>query len=470
MNNIIRFVKTSGIYFLGNILTKMISFLLIPLYSNKILAEDFGYYDLSISIINLVIPLVFFQVWDGVFRFIFDYKEKSDKEKIISNGIVITFIGFLMFTILFVICRSIFNFKFAFLIYLNGVLTAVQFYYSIIARGYMRNTLFVVSGVVNSTVNIIMNILLISVFDLGVKSLYIATIFGIIVQMIIIELSLKPLKEFKLKYYSKEIVIDIIKFSLPIGISTISYWLLSGLTRIVISRYLGMESNGIYAMTNRFCSVIVLATSVIQFSWNELSYILASEGNKDNILQQGINYILKTILLMGAVLLIIMNMFYPSFVAKEYIDGITILPIVLLGTIANSFAGLIGTLFMANKKSNVLFISTIIAAVINVLGLLILVPFLGLIGATLALTIAFIVNSFVRVYILNRDSSITIEIGESVKLVIIVMFSCVVAYLGNIFIQLISLIAIIFYSVWYFRGVIIMIIKKIYALFNRGEV
>ncbi|MGR5981039.1 hypothetical protein ACT7DJ_36480 [Bacillus cereus] len=93
MNYLKQFIKTSGVFFIGNTLTKLIGIFLLPLYTSKINPESFGYYDLTISLINLVIPILFFQVWDGIFRFTFDYEKVADKYAVISNGIMIQIFG-----------------------------------------------------------------------------------------------------------------------------------------------------------------------------------------------------------------------------------------------------------------------------------------------------------------------------------------------------------------------------------------
>ena len=69
MNHKKRFFKTASIYFLGNVVTKLISFFMLPLYTARLSPASFGYYDVSISVLNLAVPILFFQIWDGVFRF-----------------------------------------------------------------------------------------------------------------------------------------------------------------------------------------------------------------------------------------------------------------------------------------------------------------------------------------------------------------------------------------------------------------
>ena len=79
MDNITRFIKTSVVFFLGNILSKLVSILLLPIYTSKLLPEQYGEYDLVITLVNLFTPVAFFQIWEGMYRYAFDYKNAVDK-------------------------------------------------------------------------------------------------------------------------------------------------------------------------------------------------------------------------------------------------------------------------------------------------------------------------------------------------------------------------------------------------------
>ena len=230
-----KFLKNTLIYFLGNVLTKILTFLLIPLYTNYLKTEDYGYYDLSVSIITLIIPIVFFQIWDGMFRFIYDYKDKNDKQKIVTNGIFIAIIGTVLYLIVIVIAQCFIDINYKFLIFIYGITIGFQYIYGTISRTYERNKLYMVSGVINTLVNLSLNIFLITVLKLNIEALYISQIIGNLIQIIIIELKIKPIKNMNIKDISSSKIKAMVKFSMPIAITTISTWLLTGYTRIVIS-------------------------------------------------------------------------------------------------------------------------------------------------------------------------------------------------------------------------------------------
>ena len=84
-NRIDKFLKDIGIYAIGNLGSKLITFMLVPLYTHYITnTDEFGYYDICLTVIFLFIPFVTLQLRDGAFRFLLDCNTKRDKAQIVS--------------------------------------------------------------------------------------------------------------------------------------------------------------------------------------------------------------------------------------------------------------------------------------------------------------------------------------------------------------------------------------------------
>ena len=96
-----QFFKTLLVFFTGNVMSKLIALFLLPLYTSQLLPEQMGNYDIVMSIINLVAPIAFLQIWDGMFRFAFDYKENDSKYKIVNNSIIVSFAGIIAYLLIF---------------------------------------------------------------------------------------------------------------------------------------------------------------------------------------------------------------------------------------------------------------------------------------------------------------------------------------------------------------------------------
>ena len=66
-----RFFQTSIIYFIGGVMSKIVSFLLLPLYTSYLSPAQFGQYDLAYTFINLIVPIVFFSNMGWRFQILF---------------------------------------------------------------------------------------------------------------------------------------------------------------------------------------------------------------------------------------------------------------------------------------------------------------------------------------------------------------------------------------------------------------
>ncbi|MEG0873055.1 MAG: lipopolysaccharide biosynthesis protein [Clostridia bacterium] len=456
-----KFLKNVVIYFIGNVLTKMLSFFLIPLYTYNIKAEAYGYYDLTISIISLVVPIIFFQIWDGMFRFIYDYEKKEEKYKIITNGFFVSVIGTLILLILMVIINKIVKFNYLFLILGYSISFAGTYLYGTIARAFEENKTYMYSGIANTLITLILNILFITVLHAGIEGLYISYIVGAIVQIVIIERKVKALKNIKKSDISGNIIKKMIAFSLPIAISTISIWLFTGYAKVKISGVLGIEYNGMFAIATKFSSLIILVISVLQMAWQEFSYSLVKTVNKNSYYKKGIRVFF--IIIMSSIMLIIplTKIFAKYLLAENYLSILSILPLIYMYSGFSSFSGFLGTQFYAEKNSKTTLYSVIISAIINVVLVNLLINSFGLMGVSISLLISFVVNCIIRQIFLKIRYNVYIEFKLIFYLTLLLLVVFVVYYtLGTLF-NALTFVIIAIISCFLLREQILVMIKKI---------
>ena len=78
MNELKRLVKTTGVYFLGTVGTKLISFLLLPLYTAFLLPSQYGQYDVNITYATLISSVCFLDIWTGIMKYMFENEMKLE--------------------------------------------------------------------------------------------------------------------------------------------------------------------------------------------------------------------------------------------------------------------------------------------------------------------------------------------------------------------------------------------------------
>lgn len=74
-------VKNTAILTIGKMCTQFVSFLLLPLYTALLSTEEYGIVDLFTTYIALILPLVCWQLDQGIFRFMIDCREDETKTK-----------------------------------------------------------------------------------------------------------------------------------------------------------------------------------------------------------------------------------------------------------------------------------------------------------------------------------------------------------------------------------------------------
>ena len=123
--NNIEYYKNTFILLAGKLSTQFISFLLLPLFTAKLSASNYGYVDLIQTYISLLIPILIIRFDSAVFRFLIEErksKNQNNLEKLITT-VLYSILAICIFVIIIgIILNTIFNIKYGVLIVINMVL------------------------------------------------------------------------------------------------------------------------------------------------------------------------------------------------------------------------------------------------------------------------------------------------------------------------------------------------------------
>ena len=85
-NYILRFIRSSGVFFIAVVIPKIVVFLLLSFNTARIGTADYGYYDLSISYMTLAAYLLFFDIWISMMRFMYEKDSGAGKDSVIRSS------------------------------------------------------------------------------------------------------------------------------------------------------------------------------------------------------------------------------------------------------------------------------------------------------------------------------------------------------------------------------------------------
>lgn len=461
MKDLWKFIKSSGIYFVGTVLTKLISFLLLPLYTAYISPADYGVYDLYNAYISFLCSVLFLDIWAGIMRFMYDYTGE-EKKKPISCGLSIFSISSMLYTVILIGVFAVFHIEYPLLLFAYGILMNLQTLVGYIARGYGKNVLYTAAGLIGSIVTIVFNIILLVNFKMDYSALFIASCIGYIVNIAIVVFGVKVPHVFSLKNFDKQLFREMLRFSLPLCLNSVAYWFLTSYNRVAISAVLGTEANGYYAIAGRFGSMITLFTTCFQMAWQELAFSKsAKDNNNDNFYSVAINSYIKS-MGCGLVLMIpVIYIIYPFMINDSYNGGKELIPLYLMGTILSTISSFLGNTFSAIKKNNLLFVTMLVGSVANVASVHLLLPVIGIQASNVALMLGFALITITRIVLLKKEMKLDIEYSSVILLLITFMLVSVCYLNFGILYNFIALLIAGVLTLYLFRDIIKELLQRL---------
>ncbi len=413
MNSILKFLKNSGIFFLGNILSKTVVFLLLPLYTRCLPTEAYGYYDLTITYVTVATAILFAEVWSSTLRFVLSDTKKTNTSIIITNSWILFYISAAMFILLGILVSLFLSIAYMPYIILYGIAINQQQMSSHIARGKGQNVIFAISGICNASIMTLLNLVLILCCGMGIEALYIGAIAGNIAQVILIEAKVGAISEFKPRLIDCRWIKRIISFTMPLALNAVAYWLLTSYNRIVISQMLTLEMNGIYAVGAKFGNMIALVTTCFTYAWQDISFRRNSDSLDNAEFYSKAFMLYARFLCAGLVLLIpTSKLLLPLLVDAAYAQVAATIPIFLFMSVISAYATFVGNAFYALNKTKIVFVSTLVACILNIVLVSPLINSMGINGANLSIILSFMVSILIRHIILYKTIKCAVAIGN----------------------------------------------------------
>lgn len=381
------------IYAIGNFGSKILVFLIVPLYTYYISTEDMGNYDLVLSTVNLLTPIVTMQISDAAFRWMI--RNDGENDIYIRSTIQVLVINSLFTSCIIFVLNSIYPILYCG--FLVGVLITSRALATIqkLLRGLKNQKLFAVSGISYTVVFLLLNIIKICCLHQGVESLFQSAIISNVFTLAIIFFFEKRLR---IKYWFKpnvSIIKKLLKFSIPLVPNQLNWWIVNSSDRYIIRIFLNASANGIYSISYKFPTMLQVILSLFTTSWQDVA---VSDKDKD----AGSFYtdVFKQLYLLSFGLLWVLNpltkIFIWVFMNSNYHSAAEYVSFLYLGTVFQSFASFYGVGYLRDKKTKQASLTSIYGAIVNVIVNIGLINFIGLQAASVSTFLGFFVMWLIR--------------------------------------------------------------------------
>lgn len=457
--------KNTVIIGIGTICTKFISFMMVPLYTMWLLPEEYGNYDLIVSYLSLLIPIITFQLEQAIFRF--SLKNTSESKKYFLNSFIFTLFNILIIDIIayFILYNSLF--KISFILYVN--VYAIFVLLSEYLRG--NNKLKEYSGynIVTTILIVITNFGLVYGMKFGAVGLMYSYAISYFIVDIFIIIKEKIYDSFKKENLNQNILKDMLKYSMPLIPNGISWWVTNVSDRTMIKLFIGSFYNGLYAVSCKIPTIMSLIYSVFNLSWQQTAILINDEKDKKDYYTKIFKKLIYFLFSCGIIIISVLPFIYKILINELYYDSISQVPYLLLGAIFLSLAQFLSGILLAQNDTKSIGKTTVLAAIINIVVNMFFMKKCGVIIAAISTLMSYL-YLFINRYKL-------VDMGEKFKniLIIIVMtivygfISVIVVYINNFIVNIILIFITSILAIILNRELIEMVLKKFLMKINKGQ-
>lgn len=461
-----KFIKKIMIYFIGNMSTKLISVLLIPLYAYFITTEELGQFDYSQTIMNIIVPIIFMNMHDSILRFILQKKAES-KEKVYSNALILIIFNILITFIIYILFRTILSSQISYLktVIIMVITNGFAQFWQYCARAEEENRIYVISGIYSSITNLVLIIILNIIFNFGLVGLYISYISSQIMVCIILERKLNIIKKFKIKYLDFYLLKKMLVFSLPLMINIVSSWFNTGVSKIIIANNLGAFFNGLYSFGNRFAIIITTIGSVMGMAIIEEAYLtdgIENYAKRFSVIINKLFYLyLSIVMLVSPIIFILFRIFFKS---TDYYQSKNIIVLLMLYSVFTTISSSLGSAFQVTGKTKYIFVTTSISAFVASVGSILIYNKFGLFGIVCIQLLAGLIMLLTRAIIAYKLTGLRIKYNViSVMSISILMINFLGSF-ESLILEVIMLIYSIIFTIIVNRNEILKIYKNLNQL------
>ena len=390
--------KNIGLLTLSSFATKLLSFFLVPLYTNILSTTEYGTYDLFNTTIGVLLPILTLNIQESVIRFAMD--DKFDRRAIVSTCTKF-FLGANLLVAAGLGTNAIFGFSaivkeyalYFFLMFLAQSLSGIVVAY---IRGTDRITDLSISSVIASAVTIGLNILFLAVFKLGLVGYFLANIIGPLMQSVYLVFRSDMLRNMVWKKGFAKERREMLNYCEPMIANSIAWWVNSASDRYVVVFFCGLAENGIYSVASKIPSILNIFQTIFNQAWT-LSAVRDFDPEDKNGFFSNTYRAYNCLMVVMCSAIIVADKILAKFLyAKDFFVAWKYVPWLTIAIVFGALSGYIGGVFSAVKNSKIFAQSTAIGAVLNLALNIAFTPMIGALGAAIATAVSYMVVWAVR--------------------------------------------------------------------------
>lgn len=404
-------LKNVGIMTLASFGTKILSFLMVPLYTNILSTEAYGTYDIYQTALFLIVPVLSLNIADGIMRFSLD--ETYDKREVFMVG-VRRYIAACVLCILLVGVNQCFSIietltlypQFFVLYFVTSLMSDVLNNY---ARGIEKVSDVAIGGIIGSVSMLTLNVLFLLVFKWGLVGYFVANCLSFASTDLYLLIKLKIWKVISWKPENRSLKKEMVAYSVPMGFGNIGWWINNVSDRYIVTWICGLAANGVYSVAYKIPSLLSMFQQIFNQAWT-ISAVKEYDQDSSEFYSTIYKAYNMCMVITCAGLILFDKVIAKILFGAEFYEAWKYAPFLMISVVFGALVQLLGGIFSAAKESKAFGNTILIGAAANTVMNVAFVYTCGPLGAAIATSLSYMLIWVLRLYKVTRQMKLDISL------------------------------------------------------------
>lgn len=451
--------KNTAIFAIGNVASRLISFFLVPLYTNILTTAEYGVVDLVNTLCTVLAPILILNINEAVMRFALD--KGANYKKIMSTGLTV-FVGAIFWGILVIPASSLFSevAQYSTYIYFYTVTLAGSQLFLCYLRGKENIAFYSVGSVLQTMTIALFNILFLAVLHKGIKGYFLAYIISNIITILFAFIAGNVREVIRDYKFDIKLTKAMAAYSVVLIPNTFMWWIMNSSDRVMVTSIIGVAANGIYAVSYKLPSLVSTLTGIFNQAWSYSAIREDGAEDENEYNNMVFNRLISIVMLLSIALLTIVKPFLRLYVGMDYYSAWEYTPFLIIGSAYLTLATFMATSYTVHKDSFGYLFSATFGAALNIVLNFLLIPIIHVYGAAFATCISYIAVFAFRLIHTKKYIKYNIKNKEFIGGSVFLILSSISLFLDNSFGVIIQSI-ILLLAVWLYAKTWIPIVRQI---------
>jgi len=391
-----RLGRHTAVYGVGGLVSRILAVLLLPLYTVYLGPVGFGKIETVVALTTVLVIVLRLGISSAFFRFYFDTKDEAQRTLVVRTSFWFT----MTMATAGLVVGCVFAAPIAHALKLGddpwlvraafvGLWAQMNYeQLTSLFRVEERSTSFVLASVANVLLTVGVTVLLVVGLDKGPTGAVVGNFTGTLCVYVV----LLAYRRYQLGLqFSRDLLRQMNHFGMPLVPSALALWAISFISRIFIGQYKGQAEVGVFSVAVRISSAIVFLMVAFRLAWPAFAYSI----DDDREAKRTYSYVLTYLLFVCSWISVALGVLAPWIVdvlAPKQGFARAADAVALLCFASTLYAGYTVVAIGIGRARQTQFnwIVSGIAAVVNVVLNVILIPPYGMVGAAVAAAAAYV--------------------------------------------------------------------------------